>query len=312
MVAALLGAAPAWAQTAGQRAEARAHFDRGLALAKGHDYEAALREFQQAHAILPHYSVLYNIAQAQLAAGHRAEARESFQRYLSDGGSAVETSRRAEVESLIAELDDTGGAPAAAEGFVSGAAPPAVGTGSPAAARSASPDPAPAPAPAPPAPSAPNGAPPRAAPAPLRPVLPTSPTPVAGASAPALMLDQAGGLALEQPQDSGATRRTLAYVLGGVSAVLAGATLGHYLWNRSRYEDWEAQRGDYERDPREAQRRTTNELAESISSASVVTVALGVGASVALGTGVVLLVSGSPGGSRASGPNAAASVQGTF
>lgn len=272
LIAATLHAAPARAQTEADRVAARAFFDQGLSLAKGGDYAAALAEFQRAYAAVPHHGVLYNIAQAQLALGRNEEALRTFQRYLAEGGSAVEPHRQAEVEALIAKLQ------AETEPGASTAKPLEM-------------------------------PPPSAAPVPLPGQLTAAPpaaTPVASAR--------------KEPQNSrqgspdpAKPRRVVAYVLGGASAVLAGAALGHYVWNRSRYRQWQTARESYERHPSEYQRVTTNDLAESVSRASVVTVALFVGASVTLSSSVVLFVTSQPSAERSAQPvDGIVGLRGTF
>jgi hypothetical protein len=83
-------------------AKARALFQNGLALAQQGELAAALREFEAAYAARPHYSVLYNIAQARAALGRPVEAIAAFQSYLADGGKHISEARREEVEALIA------------------------------------------------------------------------------------------------------------------------------------------------------------------------------------------------------------------
>jgi len=272
----LLHATPASAQTEADRAAARALFDHGLTLAKRGDYAAALDEFQRAYAAVPHYGVLYNIGQAQLALGRGDEALRTFRRYLGEGGGAVEATRRAEVEALVVKLQADAEPEAPAE-TRSPATPPPSAT-----------------------PSTSSTPPPNPKATELR-----TPAPVASAAS----------AAKGQPEsrDSGKPRRMVAYVLGGASAVLAGAALGHYFWNRSRYQDWQTERQLYERRPNEYQRATTNALAESVSRASVVTVALVVGASVTLGSSVVLFVTGQPSAAQSGRPlDGTVGVRGTF
>jgi tetratricopeptide (TPR) repeat protein len=249
--AVMTAASHARAEPADERALARGHFDRGVALAKAGSYEAALLEFQQAYRIAPHFSVLYNIGQAELALDRPGAAVETFRRYLAEGQDQIEPARRAEVVSTIAsELERMGPreepneAPEAEPGEV--------------AAERAAPSPPPAhdaaPAPSPPA---------------RRDTLPSPPL------APA-----------EQAQGNG--QRTLAYVLGGAGIVLASAALAHYAWNRGRFEEWQTAHEAYYADPRPPRRDAANELADSIDRASRVTVALAIGAGVTLGTGTVL------------------------
>ena len=84
------------------RAVAREHFTRGVALAKSRAFAEALGEFQQAYQAAPHFAVLYNIGQAQLALGESANGVATLQRYLAGGGASIEAQRRAEVEAIIA------------------------------------------------------------------------------------------------------------------------------------------------------------------------------------------------------------------
>jgi tetratricopeptide (TPR) repeat protein len=272
LAASLLLAPPAGAQSDTERARARVHFDQGVAFAKASAYEAALAEFERAYELVPHYGVLYNIAQAQLALGRTAEARASFERYLSDGGGAITAARRAEVEAQLARL-------------------PAPPNATSAPAREFPPEPAHSPqtepAPARTLPATPAAVPARAPASPA-----PSPAPVA-TPAPAQALTQPAQ-PIETERAAPSAKRALGYVLGGASVALAGAAMGHYLWNRGRYRDWQSIEAAYEQNPSEAERSNVNELGQSIRRASIVTVALSIGASLTLGTGVVLFVSARP------------------
>lgn len=95
-----LVAIPARAQDA--RAEARAHFARGVELYDEGHHAAALAEFQRAYDVSPAPAVLYNIAQVHAALGHAVEAIDAFERYLVEGGESISPSRRAEVEDELA------------------------------------------------------------------------------------------------------------------------------------------------------------------------------------------------------------------
>jgi len=268
----LLGAAPARAQSDAERTEARAHFDAGVAFAKASAYEAALGEFERAYELVPHYGVLYNIAQAQLALGRTAPARASFERYLREAGNVISAARRAEVESLLARLPAEPSATSAEKrDFPAEPAEPP-----PAAPQSPATETQPRAEADPPATSTESAVPPAAA----------------GARGPALA--RSTPPSNEDPQAPPSVARTLAYVLGGASIALAGGAVGHYFWNRNRYSDWQTTEHAYEQNPTEAQRVSLNELSSSIRRASVVTVALTIGASLTLGTSVVLFVSGQP------------------
>ncbi len=86
------------------RDAAGAHYARGLELANDGSYEAALQEFNAAYAISPQFSVLYNIAQAQIALEHPTQAIELFARYLSEGKDRIPEARRQRVQALMASL----------------------------------------------------------------------------------------------------------------------------------------------------------------------------------------------------------------
>jgi hypothetical protein len=89
------------------------------------------------------------------------------------------------------------------------------------------------------------------------------------------------------------TQKVLAYIVGATGIALGGAAAAHFLWNRSRYEDWQSRYGAYYDDPTPQNRESANTLAQSVSNASAVTVGLAIGAGVALGTSAVLLLTSS-------------------
>lgn len=260
-----------------ERAAAREHFAKGVALAKQRNFAQALNEFQEAYAAVPHFSVLYNIGQAQLALGQSVDAIATLQRYLDEAGASIDAKRRAEVQAVIEREREKTPPPTAAE-----PAPPPAATSV-----------EPAPAPAPTVTSLPPVASPPAAPAP-------SPAPDQVPPANTAKPRRSSGAPARHgrahpPKASSAGRRTLAYVVAGAGVALSTAAFVHYSWNRARYQRWQGEYGDYLRDPTARHRVAANELAESIDNASAVTVVLGIGAGVALGTGTVLwLTSGTP------------------
>lgn len=260
------------------RVLARAHFNRGVELARAGSYEAALAEFQQAYRISPHFSVLYNIGQAELALERTAAALDTLRRYLAEGGEQIEPARRAEVESTIAtELERAG-------------QPDSVTDTLPA---------------APAADARAEQTPPTESPA-LR-QTPAEPAP------PAWLV--AAPPALSKPADEAPRngQRVLAYTLGGAGIVMASAALVHYAWNLGRYEEWQAAYAAYHEDPRPARRRAANDLAESVERASRVTVGLAIGGGVMLGTGTVLFFSnGASSSTRARGNESWLGMKGTF
>lgn len=112
----LLCAAPALAQgappstTTESKAAAAAHFQAGVGLAQRGALSEAVGEFEAAYAASPHYSVLYNIAQTEVARGRFVQAVVAFERYLATGGKEVSSDRRQAVLELIARLKTNIGA----------------------------------------------------------------------------------------------------------------------------------------------------------------------------------------------------------
>jgi hypothetical protein len=282
VVATLTCAATSHAESEEPRTVARSHFSRGVELTKDRDYVAALREFELAYATVPHFGVLYNIAQAQLALGRDAEAASTLAKYLQEGGDAIEPERRAEVQATLDRLQaNAARAPAENEVSTSGPAPraePPTTPPSPVASETAAKPPVPAPSSATP-------------PAPLIP-LERGPQP--------------------RPQPT-STSSVLGYVLGGVSVALGGAALAHYAWNRSRYDDWQSDYRAYRLAPSDVDRLELNQRSRSIASASVVSVALGIGAAVTLASGAVLVVTSRSSAEASRGATESTlSLRGTF
>jgi len=87
------------------RAEASAHYARGIELAEQALYATALAQFKAAYDKSPHFAVLYNIGQAQIALGRPVEAIEALSRYLRGGADQVPLSRREQVQAQIALLE---------------------------------------------------------------------------------------------------------------------------------------------------------------------------------------------------------------
>jgi len=81
--------------------DARRLFQDGLEKVQQGDLHSALRAFQNAYAAQRHFSVLYNIGQAQTMLGHPAEAIAAFDAYLVQGAKQVPAARRQEVLGLI-------------------------------------------------------------------------------------------------------------------------------------------------------------------------------------------------------------------
>jgi hypothetical protein len=116
-------AAPAEVPSAA--ATASFHFRRGLELADRRLYEAALHEFRQAYELSPRFQVLYNIAQTERILARTEEAAEHFRRYLAEGGDAIDTDRRREVEEILDQLQPRAKAAPAPPPLTAVASPPA-------------------------------------------------------------------------------------------------------------------------------------------------------------------------------------------
>jgi hypothetical protein len=95
---------PAHAEEEPWRA-ARAHYDRGVELANKGEYKKALQEFNAAYAASPHFAVLYNIGQAEVALGRPRKAIDTLSRYLRDGKEDVPAPRRQQVQAQLAQLE---------------------------------------------------------------------------------------------------------------------------------------------------------------------------------------------------------------
>ena len=89
------------AARAGEKEEARKHYDRALELADDGQLEGATVEFQRSYDLTHHFAVLYNIGQVFVSLARPVEAVDAYQRYLADGGRKIPPSRRAEVEEEI-------------------------------------------------------------------------------------------------------------------------------------------------------------------------------------------------------------------
>lgn len=100
VVAAILSTARGYAQSR-ETLDAKARFQEGLRSVAQGDVAAALVEFEAAYSLSPHYSVLYNVGQAQAQLGRPLDAAASFRRYLEQGGEQIGPERRQRVQALI-------------------------------------------------------------------------------------------------------------------------------------------------------------------------------------------------------------------
>jgi tetratricopeptide (TPR) repeat protein len=83
------------------KADARAHFEKGLAAFDARRLDEAAAEFDAAYRLSPAFVVLYNIGQVSVALGHPIEAVQAFTQYLDQGGSAIPGARQREVRAEI-------------------------------------------------------------------------------------------------------------------------------------------------------------------------------------------------------------------
>jgi hypothetical protein len=81
---------------------AAAQFQRGLSDARAGEIDAAAADFEAAYKASPNFAVLYNLGRTYAAMGRTVDAVNAFRRYLSDGGSAIDSKRRDEVVASIA------------------------------------------------------------------------------------------------------------------------------------------------------------------------------------------------------------------
>src|SRR6185437_16521309 len=101
---ALLAGPASGAGARADKAEARRHFQVGVAAAESGVYAEAVVEFTRAYELSPNFAVLYNIAKAQEALGDEPAALATFERYLAEGASAIPAPRRADIAAEMKEL----------------------------------------------------------------------------------------------------------------------------------------------------------------------------------------------------------------
>jgi len=92
------------APSAEARQQAGTHFGRGVELFEEGAFRAALVEFQRAYELAPDFRLLYNIGHAEMELHDYLRATQSYERYLTDGGSAITAERQREVEKMLRSL----------------------------------------------------------------------------------------------------------------------------------------------------------------------------------------------------------------
>jgi tetratricopeptide (TPR) repeat protein len=277
------------------RDQAAQHYDRGLELARGGAYSAAIIEFRRAYELSPHPAVLFNLGQMYVAVGDPVRALEQFERYLDAGGNSIPEARRAEVggeirrqKALTAALSirtDPSGARITIDGVESGIAP---------------------------------------LPAPVRVAAGTHQVAATlpGYRATERSLNAPAGSALElelqleqlvepvaargrrmlaapeaRPPSSPATDvewRMAGFVTAGIGVATLGFAVGHFVWNGNRYDTWRDTDRKLQSDRAASdypERQLENdELAHSIERAQTVSVSLAVVGGVLISGGTVLVL----------------------
>lgn len=84
-------------------AEAKVHFQQGVALFNDENFSAALAEFETAYRLRPSPGVLYNIGLTQKRLFRYGEAIDALERFIKES-TDLPAERRAEAEQLIAEM----------------------------------------------------------------------------------------------------------------------------------------------------------------------------------------------------------------
>lgn len=102
-VSLLLSPSVVWAQS-GDEAAAAEHFEKGVALYRDGNLDAALVHFERAYELVPNYLLLYNIGQVQAERGEFVLATQSFEQYLAEGADQIDPERRSRVEAELQKL----------------------------------------------------------------------------------------------------------------------------------------------------------------------------------------------------------------
>src|SRR5262245_42347189 len=101
----LMAAAPAYAQSAEERAGARAAADQGFDAFKAGDWSRAVDLFQRAESLVHSPVQLLFLARSQVKAGALLEAKENYLRVLREAPSSSENNRLKPAASELAALE---------------------------------------------------------------------------------------------------------------------------------------------------------------------------------------------------------------
>ncbi|HEY2515394.1 MAG TPA: PEGA domain-containing protein [Polyangiaceae bacterium] len=96
--------APGQGSTDPSNAEAREHYQRGIAYYKEGDFKLSLLEFRRAYDLSHNHRILYNLGRVHEQLNDYAQALISFEQYLREGGATVAAERRDEVMVEVADL----------------------------------------------------------------------------------------------------------------------------------------------------------------------------------------------------------------
>jgi tetratricopeptide (TPR) repeat protein len=98
-----LGAGTAWAQSEDPVARARTHFEAGRALYQLGNYTEAAREFAAGYELVPKPQFLLNLGQCYRKLDQLEQARNMYQRYLTDAPAS--DPERPQAEQILDEIE---------------------------------------------------------------------------------------------------------------------------------------------------------------------------------------------------------------
>ncbi|MBX3274670.1 MAG: hypothetical protein KF729_30670 [Sandaracinaceae bacterium] len=105
LLASLLAAGVARAQSSSEVAAARALFTEGLEAARANRWEEARERFARSYAIAARPNTLLNLAGAEVQTGRLVEGAESYRRFLAEARSGREARYRAQAQEALTEVE---------------------------------------------------------------------------------------------------------------------------------------------------------------------------------------------------------------